>query len=42
MKVFNWKESINEKELNIVASKIKDREIIVFPTETVYGIGTNA
>ena len=42
MKVFNWKESINEKELNIVASKIKDGELIVFPTETVYGIGTNA
>ncbi len=42
MRVFNWKENINEKELNIIVSKIKEGELIVFPTETVYGIGTNA
>ena len=42
MKVFNWKESIDETELNIVASAIANGELIVFPTETVYGIGTDA
>ena len=42
MRVFNWKERLDENELNIVSSKIASGELVVFPTETVYGIGTNA
>ena len=42
MRVFNWKEILDENELNIVSSKIASGELVVFPTETVYGIGTNA
>lgn len=39
---FNWKEKIDEKELNIVGNLISSGKIIIFPTETVYGIGANA
>ena len=38
----NWKEKIDEKELNIISKLIQDGQIIIFPTETVYGIGANA
>lgn len=39
---YNWKESINTEELRNVANLIKNGEVVVFPTETVYGIGANA
>lgn len=39
---YNWKESTNIEELKIVCNLIKNGEIILFPTETVYGIGANA
>ena len=39
---YNWKEKINVDELKKVCSFIKEGEIVVFPTETVYGIGANA
>lgn len=39
---YNWKETINTEELKNVANLIKNGEIVVFPTETVYGIGANA
>ena len=38
---FNWKDSIDENELNIVSQSIKNGEIVIMPTETVYGIGAN-
>lgn len=38
----NWKEKIDKKELNIISKLIHDGDIIIFPTETVYGIGANA
>ena len=38
----NWKEKIDEKQLNIISKLIQDGHIIIFPTETVYGIGANA
>ena len=38
----NWKEKIKEKELIKICNLIKNGELVVFPTETVYGIGANA
>ena len=32
---------LNEEKLNQIADSIKDGKVIVFPTETVYGIGVN-
>lgn len=40
-KVFNWKENIDELELNEVIKTIKEDGIIIFPTDTVYGIACN-
>ena len=42
MRKVNWKEHIDENELKEIAGKIREGELVVFPTETVYGIGTNA
>lgn len=39
---YNWKNTIDTKELANVKKLINNGEIIVFPTETVYGIGANA
>lgn len=39
---YNWKENTNIEELKIVCNLIKNGEIVIFPTETVYGIGANA
>lgn len=39
---YNWEKNINKKELNNVCELIKAGEIVIFPTETVYGIGANA
>lgn len=41
-KLFDWKNGIKESELNEVIDILKNNGIIVFPTETVYGIGGNA
>lgn len=41
-KIFDWKNSINEYELQEVVSRIRSGDLVVFPTETVYGIGTIA
>lgn len=32
---------LNEETLNQIADSIKDGKVIIFPTETVYGIGVN-
>lgn len=40
-KYFNFKEKINQKELEEAAEIIRQGGVVVFPTETVYGIGTN-
>lgn len=39
---YNWKENTNVQELKIICNLIKNGEIVIFPTETVYGIGANA
>lgn len=41
-KIYDWKVNIDEKELNDVVLALKNKGLIVFPTETVYGIGTDA
>ena len=39
---YNWKENTNTEELRVVCNLVKNGEIVIFPTETVYGIGANA
>lgn len=39
---YNWTENTNTEELKIVCNLIKNGELVIFPTETVYGIGANA
>lgn len=40
-KYINLRENIDSDKLKEAAKLIKDGKIIIFPTETVYGIGTN-
>ena len=42
MKYFDEKNSMKIEDINFIANEIKNGKIAVFPTETVYGIGTNA
>lgn len=42
MKIFNWKEKINKQELTEIKKIIEEDGIIIFPTETVYGIAASA
>ena len=39
---YNWKDGIKEEELNIAIDALKRGELILLPTETVYGIAANA
>lgn len=41
-KYYDWKTVINNTELNEVVQILKKEGIVIFPTETVYGIGGNA
>lgn len=41
-KVLNWKKGIKEKELQEVVKCLDEGGIIIFPTDTVYGIACNA
>lgn len=38
----DWRQVINQKELQECVTCLKKNGVIVFPTETVYGIGANA
>lgn len=40
-KIFNWKEKIPKEELDEVVKVLKNDGLIVFPTDTVYGLGCN-
>jgi L-threonylcarbamoyladenylate synthase len=42
MKIFDFKNKINEQELVVAADEIRNGNLVIFPTETVYGIGANA
>lgn len=39
---YNWKEKTDTEELKVVCNLIRNGELVIFPTETVYGIGANA
>ena len=41
-KYSNQKNEINYEEIEEAANEIKKGNIVLFPTETVYGIGANA
>ncbi len=41
-KLYNFKDKIDENELQEIAKCIRNNGVVVFPTETVYGIGANA
>lgn len=40
-KIFDWKNSIKDEELETVIKTLENDGIIIFPTDTVYGIGCN-
>lgn len=40
--IYDFKENIKKEELDQIASIINEGKIVVFPTETVYGIGADA
>jgi L-threonylcarbamoyladenylate synthase len=40
--IYDWKHGINKEELNECINIIKNGGIVIFPTDTVYGIGCNA
>lgn len=41
-KFVDFKEEVNIEELKEIANEVRDGKIVLFPTETVYGIGANA
>ena len=41
-KIFDFKDKINEEELREASVVIKENGLVIFPTETVYGLGANA
>lgn len=40
--IYDWKEKINEGELENVIKVIEDGGVVIFPTDTVYGIAANS
>ena len=41
LNLFNWEEEINEEELEDVINILNDDGVIIFPTDTVYGLACN-
>ena len=41
-KIINFKDGIDEWELKEIKKTFEDGKLVIFPTETVYGIGANA
>lgn len=42
IRLYDWKKYINKMQLNDVINNLINGELIIFPTETVYGIGADA
>lgn len=42
IKIYNWKKSIKNDELNNVVMTLKNDGLVILPTETVYGLAANA
>ena len=42
MKILNWKNEINQEELKDVSNCLVSGGLVIFPTETVYGLGALA
>ena len=42
MKIVDWKNSVNELELKDIGNCLENGGLVIFPTETVYGIGALA
>ena len=40
--IYNWKKEIKENELNNVIEALKNNELVILPTETVYGLAASA
>ena len=41
-KIYDFKQSINKEELQKTAQVLRNGGLVIFPTETVYGVGANA
>ena len=41
-KIYNWKKDIKDNELNNVIEALRNNELVILPTETVYGLATSA
>lgn len=41
-KIIDFKDSISKNELEIIKNAFQEGKLVIFPTETVYGIGANA
>ena len=41
-KIFDFKKEIPSTQLKLVSQALKEGKLVIFPTETVYGIGANA
>ncbi|MBR3898387.1 MAG: threonylcarbamoyl-AMP synthase [Bacilli bacterium] len=41
-KYFNWNKQIRKEELKLVGKTLNENGIVIFPTETVYGIASSA
>ena len=42
MKIINWNNDISKEELKEIDTCLKNKGLVIFPTETVYGLGANA
>ena len=40
--IYNWKDKINENELKQVINVISNGGVVIFPTDTVYGVAANS
>ena len=41
MEILDFEKEIDEEKLKLIGNKIREGKLAIFPTETVYGIGTN-